>query len=148
MNRCCPLALAAALCFTSAHAEMYRWVDENGVTHFSQAPPASGDATRLEKPAADPVGNSDTVQSVNEQWQQLQDRRDERAEQEEQAQEQQDLQARREANCRAARNNLEVLQGPTNRLIKTPGGDYQRLTEEERQERIRKAEEIMERDCD
>lgn len=147
MNRCCPLALAAALCFTTAHAEMYRWVDEDGVTHFSQAPPASGTATRLSEPAADPVGNSDTVQRINQQWQQLQDRQEQRNEQKEQQQDEQQVQARREANCTAARNNLGVLQGPSNRLIRTPGEDYRRLTEEERQERIRKAEEIIERDC-
>ena len=27
---------------TSSIAEIYKWVDENGVTHFSDVPPASG----------------------------------------------------------------------------------------------------------
>ena len=148
MNRCSPLALAAALCFTTAQAEMYRWVDGDGVTHFSQVPPPSGSATRLSKPAADPIGNSDSVQRINQQWQQAQDRKEERTEQREQQQEEAQLQARRAENCKAAKYNLGILQGPSNRLIKQPGGDYQRLTEEQRQAQISKAEEIIERDCD
>ena len=148
MNRCSPLALAAALCFTTAQAEMYRWVDGDGVTHFSQVPPPSGSATRLSKPAADPIGNSDSVQRINQQWQQLQDRQEQRSEQKEQQQEEEQVQARRAANCRAARNNLGILQGPANRLIKRPGEDYKRLTDEERQTRIQEAEKIIERDCD
>lgn len=147
MKRYILLCASACLWFTAATAEMYRWVDEQGQTHFSQVPPPSGGATRLAQPAADPVGNSDTVQQMNQQWQQLQDRRDERREQEQEQQEDQQVQARRQDNCRAARNNLDVLQGPSNRLIKAPGEDYRRLTEEERQERIRQAEQIIERDC-
>lgn len=147
MKRYILLTVGACLWFTNATAEMYRWVDDQGVTHFSQVPPPSGVATRLAKPAADPVGNSDTVEQMNQQWQQLQDRQEERREQEQHQQEDQQVQARRQANCRAARNNLGILQGPSNRLVKTPGEDYRRLTEEERQDRIRQAEEIIERDC-
>ena len=110
--------------------------------------PPSAEVTRLRQPAADPVGNSDTVERMNQQWQQTQDQEDDRLEEKKQQQEELQAQARREANCEAARNNLGILQGPSNRLIKRPGGDYQRLTEEERQTRIREAEEIIERDCD
>ena len=31
-----------------AHAEIYKWVDENGQVHFSQHPPANQDANRVE----------------------------------------------------------------------------------------------------
>jgi hypothetical protein len=148
MHRYSLFALAAVLWFTAAEAEMYRWVDQQGVTHFSQVPPVTGEATRLRKPAADPVGNSDTVERINQQWQQAQDRKEERTEQREQQQEEAQLQARRAENCKAAKYNLGILQGPSNRLIKQPGGDYQRLTEEQRQAQISKAEEIIERDCD
>jgi glutaredoxin len=37
----CLLALAALLCAASASAQMYKWKDAKGVTHFSDTPPAS-----------------------------------------------------------------------------------------------------------
>lgn len=42
-------ALACALaCATAAQAEVYRWTDENGVTHFSQTPPPAGQEAEIE----------------------------------------------------------------------------------------------------
>jgi hypothetical protein len=42
----CALALTACPAVTAA--EVYTWTDENGVVHFSDAPPESGESARLE----------------------------------------------------------------------------------------------------
>ena len=147
MNRYSLLVLPAALWFTAATGEIYHWVDDQGVTHYSQTPAPSGTVTRLAEPAPDPVGNSDTLERMNQQLEQMQERQEVRREQEAEQREDEQLQARRQANCEAAKRNLDIL-GPTRRLIKTPGEDYRRLTEEERQARIREHEEIIARDCD
>ncbi|MGR8920901.1 MAG: DUF4124 domain-containing protein [Gammaproteobacteria bacterium] len=49
-------ALAAMLLATSAHAEIYSWIDADGVTHFGERPPSSARAAevRLKVPPADP----------------------------------------------------------------------------------------------
>jgi uncharacterized phage protein gp47/JayE len=61
MIRAIALAVAMAACAASAQ-QMYKWVDEKGVTHFSETPPPDGNkgATKIEvkpggseKPGAD-----------------------------------------------------------------------------------------------
>jgi len=40
--------LALTVCQALAAAEVYTWTDENGVVHFSDAPPESGESARLQ----------------------------------------------------------------------------------------------------
>ena len=55
------LLLFALLPF-QASAELYRWVDENGKTHFSDSPPnANAEATQLNEQ----TNNNSEVQAVN-----------------------------------------------------------------------------------
>jgi hypothetical protein len=42
------------LAFAAAAQTMYKWVDEKGVTHFSESPPPDGNAAKIE---VKPVGN-------------------------------------------------------------------------------------------
>jgi hypothetical protein len=44
------ITLALTAVCTGAHAEekVYKWVDEDGVVHFSDAPPAEGDSSDAE----------------------------------------------------------------------------------------------------
>jgi hypothetical protein len=41
---CVALGTLIALSVSVAHAEVYRWTDADGVTHYSDVPPASADA--------------------------------------------------------------------------------------------------------
>ena len=40
-------------------AAVYKWVDENGVTHYSELPPADGKATKVETRTGGPSGATD-----------------------------------------------------------------------------------------
>ncbi len=44
--------LLLVLCAGAASAQIYRWKDANGVTHFSDTPPASLPATRIAPPVS------------------------------------------------------------------------------------------------
>jgi glutaredoxin len=44
--------LLLLLCTTAASAQIYRWKDANGVTHFSDTPPASVPAVKIAPPAS------------------------------------------------------------------------------------------------
>jgi hypothetical protein len=47
LNRCLYLpALTTALCISVANAEVYKWVDKNGVTNYSAEPPKDAKAAR------------------------------------------------------------------------------------------------------
>src|SRR5262245_4666279 len=45
------ILLLAACAFPAAHAQIFKWVDANGVTNYTSAPPASGVATQLDEGA-------------------------------------------------------------------------------------------------
>src|SRR5262249_39661977 len=50
------LALAALLAAGAAHAQVYRWVDDQGKVHYRERPPAGAKARPLEERLAPPPG--------------------------------------------------------------------------------------------
>jgi len=58
MNRLGPasaaLALSLLMCGMPAQARIYKWVDDGGVTHYSQEPPPDGGAQIINTHAAPP----------------------------------------------------------------------------------------------
>ncbi len=105
------ICLCAALPW-AATAAMYKWVDEKGVTHYSESPPPDGNATRVELPPIPPAaGTPDTV----EKWKQRDIEFRRRRLEKEQAEEQADSAAKRDAalrdqRCLDARRRLDILQ--------------------------------------
>jgi hypothetical protein len=141
------LLIVCLLVAAPATGKTYRWVNDEGVTVYSQTPPPSGQAEVVKPPPPPPTG-AETRTPMEERLKRLEA---ERAEQEKQAQERARAEAereRRQANCRAARRNLEALQGPPRRLFATAGGEFERFTEEERQARIEEAREQIEVFCE
>ena len=49
------LMLALALAAATAAAQIYKWVDEKGVTHYSESPPPDKKATKVETGPAAPA---------------------------------------------------------------------------------------------
>ena len=148
MNRYSLFALSAGLLtFALAEAAMYRWVDEKGVTHYSQIAPPTGSFDVIEAPTTPTSSGDESLNDLNRQWQQMQDREAARKEEAKKQKTDEAEAALRQQNCQTAKQNLEILQGPPNRLIRTPEGTYRRLTDEERQEKIEQAKEMMEKSC-
>ena len=50
------LALAMLLAAVAAHAQVYRWVDEQGKVHYGERPPAGAKASPVEDRLATPPG--------------------------------------------------------------------------------------------
>lgn len=139
-----PLAL---LFSTALSAAMYKWVDENGQTHYSQYPPPAQDYEALQPPPP-PASDAGQAQQRLEQLLQRQEEQRqgrEQAEQEAAAAEQQ-AEQRRKA-CAAARHNLEILTTGGRKRITGPDGVARYLPEEERQAKIAEARQQIEEYC-
>lgn len=69
-NRC-SLSICLALLFASAasHAEIYKWVDANGKTHYSERKDDAGRAKAVELKAASPAKSTTATDSPAEYWQ-------------------------------------------------------------------------------
>jgi hypothetical protein len=128
-------------------AQTYKWVDQNGVVSYSQTPPPSIPVEIIDiqpPPAADVSDGKEELKRLRQQsadnWEDLQQEKE--AQRKAQAAEE-----IRKKNCTAARSNLEKLLNSSNRMMQTADGDYLRLTESERQQRIQTAREQIEANC-
>ena len=132
------LLLLTAGCVLSAtvSGDAYRWVDENGVTVFSQTPPPETEAARIKTAPDDPRRSEAAWKALEERQQALQDRQNAATEKKAALEGEHKTAADRQANCRSAKNNLQILAGPSQKQIRLPDGGYQRLTPKERQKRI------------
>ena len=140
--------LLITLWSVSAQCRTYRWVDENGVTVYSQSPPPGGEsATQIKPPPPPSTGTDDAWKNVDEMLQKSSDLEGERKRKADKKRNEEEKIQVKKRNCAAARRNLEVLQGPSRAMIRTPDGEYHRYTEKERQQKIVEAEAQIKKHC-
>lgn len=60
----CLLAILGGLSFTAMGAELYKWVDENGVVHYSQVPPENTQPAEVEVQETYPEAEAPSGESV------------------------------------------------------------------------------------
>ena len=140
------IALLMAVLAVPASAAMYKWNDANGETQYGQFPPAGVNATRI---ASDPDPKSTTGRkSLEEQVKELdQQLEQQKAAKEEAAAKKQDAEIRK-LNCENAHKNITQLGYGGNRMTQMPDGSYERLSEEKKQEMIKKNEDAIKEFCD
>lgn len=122
---------AAPLC---QGAEVYKWVDEHGVTVYSQSPPPSGTAelSAPPPPPPPPPGAPDaareTLQGELERLDKARETREKAAADEEKRQKEQ---ADRQAACESARKYQADLESRPRVLLQEPDGSTRRLSDDE-----------------
>ncbi len=101
--------LFAALAAASAGAQVYKWVDDKGRTHYGEKPPDGVKATEVgvSSPTGTVTAPQPNMQNVRERELELRNQRLDR-EQKEQARQREA--AGREQRCAAARRQLSTLQ--------------------------------------
>jgi hypothetical protein len=134
--------------FGMAHAAMYKWVDENGVTQYTQYPPPNREYQTVAPPptpAEDPEGAQQDLENLLQQQDEASKAAAEAATEEQQAK---DAASQKQRNCQVARQNLTALTtGGRRRLVDEKGVAYY-PTEDERQARIAEAQQQIEQFCD
>lgn len=126
-------------------AEMYKWVDENGVTQFSQTPPpGKSDVQTLNVKViqADPAA----AEKLKAQVEALNKTRDTRAEDLQLNRQVEEAKAVNEENCRRARAKLAAYSVP-NALIEQEDGSRSRVDETTRQKELTASQEMIKTYC-
>lgn len=143
-----PLTLLLPLLLAPMHAPaaMYKWVDADGNTVYSQTPPPPGIESRQMSPAPPPADPA-AQQKLQGLQQQLEDAREDRALAAGKKAEADAEQGKREENCRRARQNLARLQGNPNQMARLPNGEYKRYTAEQREQQMQTQRDVIARDC-
>jgi hypothetical protein len=133
---------------TPAMAKLYKWVDENGVTQYTQTPPPKGDFSQVKappKPAVDPQRAQDRMEIRLDAFQQ---RRDEAAKSKAEAAKKATERREKAAKCEKARKNLTFLQSHARVRVTDEEGKATQLPEEQRQARIKQANEAIKQYCE
>lgn len=144
----CIQIFAMCLLFSSAHAAVYKWVDADGNTHYTQQPP-SGD---IEADIIKPLPKIDTkgaLKDLDENQKFLEDKQKEREKQAEDQEFDEANAAIRKSNCQLGRDKMASLRltaSPQARSVSEDGTVY-KLTEEQRQAKIKEAQEIIDNNC-
>jgi hypothetical protein len=133
--------LLLALCGNVMAAQVYKWVDAQGVTHFGAQPPQGqqvetvNTVTAPAKPTVTPEPSPQNETEVD------QSSIDRKVKQQVAAQE-----AERKVYCETMRTNLAQLQNNP-RVRVEDNGETRRLTEEERQARISETRDKIAENC-
>ncbi|MEH3022214.1 MAG: DUF4124 domain-containing protein [Pseudomonas oryzihabitans] len=143
------LFLAGGLCAQAA--QVYKWTDDKGVTHFSAQPPEGQKANEVDVKTAPQINGGGSAPTYkmphggqqpsvsNDAQQQELDRRVK-------AQVRED-QAKLKDQCDQARQNLAQLRNNPRILVQSGRGETRRLTEEERQQRLADTQLSIEQNC-
>lgn len=140
------LCLMFAIFSTNTVADVYKWVDENGQTHYSQQAPAQQDAELLKTPPP-PAFNPDAQQKVDELIEQQQADREARIKKQQEQQQAAKQLAIKQQNCKKAQNNLQQYQNNPSRRVLDAEGNVTKLQEEERQQRIKEFQQQVQEYC-
>lgn len=140
--------LLGILLSATIQAGVYRWVDENGVTVYSQVPPpVEIQKKRMDIPAPPPTTEKEAWQELNHDWKKMRDRQDLVTEQAIADSEQNEKKQAEETNCNIAQRTIEQLDNSLRRLVKTASGYTRPMPASEREERLQKAREMEKKYC-
>lgn len=140
--------LGSLLCLSSpAMAKLYKWVDENGVTQYTQTPPPKGGFSHVKPPSKPAVDPQKAKSDLEKRLESFQQRRDDAGKEKAEANKKAAEKAEKTAKCEKARKNLTFLQ--THARVRETGkdGTATLLGEDKRQERIKQANEAIKEYC-
>ena len=131
-----------------SQAKMYKWVDADGNTHYTQTPPPDGITKEdLNLPASVNLDNKEAIEAFEGQ----QNKKDELAEENKKTEKEENRSAEHTAlkkeNCRKAKAKLENVQNTGRIRAVDESGNIVRATEEERQRRITEAQANIKKWC-
>ena len=131
-----------------SHAKMYKWVDADGNTHYTQSPPPDGVITEdVKLPASVNLDNKEAVKAFEKQQKNQQESAETKQKDEKELNREAEHTALKKDNCRKSRAKLENVQSAGRIRAVDENGNVVRATEEERQRRITEAQENIKKWC-
>lgn len=140
------LAASALLLSSSLFASsMYRWVDDNGVTHFGERPPAGTQAEEMRSYAPASSSQDDAIEKLEQRREQ---NRQQKAREQQKSSGDDDIaryaEAKKQA-CDQHRENLETLNNTHKiRRLNEATGEQEVLTPEQRKQLVQETQQALE----
>lgn len=149
--------LGLALSSDVLAAKVYKWTDENGVTHYGAVAPQGKESetvnvrTGEHKPATDEAGGEKTRSPAPAQAKDKPQKEPEKSKEETKAAKKKEraILAQRKKNCEIARKNAETLRTRARVRVNDPDtGELRYLTPEEKKAREEETAKSIEENCD
>ncbi|MEJ2565650.1 MAG: DUF4124 domain-containing protein [Gammaproteobacteria bacterium] len=139
------LGMILILAPLSAQAVFYKWVDENGVTQYTQSPPPSGGYQEMSSPPP-PASTSEQQPAATASPQQ-----DSTSAPAKTPSPDPQMQAKRqhalEQNCQIARQNLDLLENHARLRVKAADGSLRVMSEQEKQAKLEETRKMLDENC-
>lgn len=152
MTRNAILRIVFLLCLapSGTSAAIYKWVDGQGITHYSAKAPAGQDTQQLKSrpaPSAPEYGSEQSGTKDLNEYLRLKSYREKRKQREQQEEAEKKMRAKRAHRCKIAKSRLEMLQrqGPLYRL--NDNGVQEFIDDSTRESEIRSMKEAIESNC-
>jgi len=139
------ILLTAIFPAMAAGDSVYKWTDDDGVTHFGDRQP-SGKPSEKVSVRSGTSSASDSRPTPQEQLQKLQERQQGKQQQREESAVEEARRKQREANCTTARSNLQMINSNA-RIRVQENGESRVLSEEEIEEKRIQFEQFAEENC-
>lgn len=141
------LVVGLLLALPAAAQQYYKWVDDEGVTHYSAEKPEEQDVSKVKADNPPSSSQGKAIDRLEQQRQQSEQQRkaQQRAEKQKEK-EKENPQAVSKENCKQHRKNLETLN--TRSVVRrkdSETGKQEALTDKERQAMIEKTKKALER---
>lgn len=153
MRRTCLLVLAAILAAPAA-AQIYQWRDADGRVHYSDVPPAQGDAKTVRPaarpgagPAADTAPEGPKPKTLAEKELEFRQRRAAAAEAETKAAQEQAQAAERQRACEQARSQLAALRSGQRLVRFNSKGEREFVDEASRAAEVEQTQKYIDSTC-
>ncbi|MCS5563157.1 DUF4124 domain-containing protein [Marinobacter sp.] len=138
--------LLAATPGIAMSASVYKWTDENGLTHFGDRQPAGAQSEKVNVRSGTASDSASERPTPQQRLNQLEEQQQADAVSRRQAAEEEARQKQRQANCETARTNLQVISNNA-RIRIEENGEQRYLSQEEIAEQRQKFEEIADKNC-
>ncbi|MGO1749421.1 MAG: DUF4124 domain-containing protein [Marinobacter sp.] len=127
-------------------ASVYKWTDENGITHFGDRQPVGASSETVHVRSGTLSGTENSRPSAQQRLGELQEKQQAETEKKQETAVDTARRKQREANCENARSNLEVIKSNA-RIRIEENGEIRYLTPDEIDEQRMKLEEVAAENC-
>lgn len=138
------ICFSLALMAPATAEQYYKWVDDEGVTHYGAEKPEGKDASRVDAHNPPSSSQKQELKELEQQREQTERQASEEEDQEE-GESEEDLQAENKERCKQHRKNLKVLNNkPTVRRKNPETGKREVLDQQQRKAMIEKTKKELE----
>ena len=127
--------------------KVYKWVDENGVTQYTQTPPPKGDFVGVKDPVKPAIAPEEAKKQLQERVDAFQKRRDDTGKAREEAEKKKTEDDKKLADCEKSKKNLANFKANSRIRFTDKDGSVTVMPEEERQKKMQEMQDNINTLC-